>query len=140
MKVSSSDSTEGRSFATFMGPSLVTNLAAQRARDTSAPPDWTRTAALSSSSNPCLPRPTLVSDLSNPAVQVRMASKTSQCRTAPRQPQRHADGRTAWCTARKAPTDWWQPILLLLGSLVTDEGVGPRSIWTRKTPAVARKD
>jgi hypothetical protein len=60
-----------------MRRSLATNLAGQRARDTSAPPDWTRTAASSSSSNPCLPRPTLVSDLNDPAVQVRMAAKKS---------------------------------------------------------------
>jgi hypothetical protein len=39
-----------------MGPSLATNLAAQRARDTSAPLDWTRTAGSSSSSNPSIPR------------------------------------------------------------------------------------
>ena len=52
MKVSSSDSTERRSFGTFMRPSLATNLAAQRARDTSARPDWTRMAASSSSNNP----------------------------------------------------------------------------------------
>jgi hypothetical protein len=34
----------------------------------------------------------------------------------PRQPLRDADGRTAWCTSRKAPTDWWQPIRLLARS------------------------
>jgi hypothetical protein len=37
-----------------MRPSLVTNLAAQRVPDTSARPDWTRTAGSSSSSAPCL--------------------------------------------------------------------------------------
>jgi hypothetical protein len=56
MKVSSSESTERRSFGMFMGPSLATNLAAQRAPDTSVPPDWTRTAGSSSSSNPSIPR------------------------------------------------------------------------------------
>jgi hypothetical protein len=54
MKVSSSDSTERRSCGTCMRPSLPTSLAAPRAHDTSAQPDWTLTAALSSSSNPAL--------------------------------------------------------------------------------------
>jgi len=54
MKVSSSDSTERRSFGTCTRPSLPTNLAAHRAHDTSARPDWTLTVASSSSSNPAL--------------------------------------------------------------------------------------
>ena len=110
MKVSSSDSTERRSFDTFMLPSLATNLAVQRARDTSARPDWTRTAASSSSSNPAFPRPTLVSDLHHPAAQARMALSTlSPVASHSDTRLRDADGRTAWCTHRKAPTDWWHP-------------------------------
>src|SRR5712691_2175035 len=59
----------------------------------------------------------LVLDLNNPVAQVRMAAKNSSSRRpALRQPLRHADGRTAWCTPRKAQTDWWQAILLLLAS------------------------
>src|ERR1700686_2874881 len=85
----------------------------ERPCSTSARPNWMRMAASSSSSHPCLPRPTLVSDLNNPAIQVRTAAKESSSRrTAPRQPLHEAGGRTASCTPRQAPTDWGLPLFL----------------------------
>ncbi len=94
MKVSLSDSTERRSFGTFMGPSLATNLAAQRAPDTSAPPDWTRTAGSSSSSNPSIPRadPGLRPERSGAAGTDRGQEVLVPYRTRPL--RRYADGKT----------------------------------------------
>ena len=76
MKVSSSDSTERRSFGMFMQRSLATKLAEES-------PRYERTTRLDSDGRVIfkqqlrLPPPTLVSDLSNPAAQARMAAKKS---------------------------------------------------------------
>src|SRR6266849_5660432 len=59
-------------------------------------------AASSSSSHPCLPRPTLVSDLNNPVAHARMPSSRSPAAPHPDNRLRHTDGQTAWCTPRKA--------------------------------------
>src|ERR1700681_2342195 len=70
---------DGRTFIRRVHAAVVGYQLAspERPCSTSARPNWMQMAASSSSSHPCLPRPTLVSDLNNPAIQVRTAAKES---------------------------------------------------------------